>query len=101
MHARGRPQVSRTPRARELRRPKGTLRCPKHRRWLYVRRRGNAMKWECVVVESNGDAQWEVVDATGRREKRSGHGIRWEGHPSESVENFLNRYGAAGWELVA
>ena len=59
------------------------------------------MKWECVVVETSWNTQWEVVDANGRREKRSGHGIRWEGHPSESVQHFLNRYGAAGWELVA
>ena len=59
------------------------------------------MKWECVVVESNWNTQWEVIGANGRREKRSGHGIKWEGHPSESIQNFLNRYGAAGWELVA
>jgi hypothetical protein len=59
------------------------------------------MKWECVVVESDWNTQWEVVDANGRVEKRSGHGIKWGGHASESIQNFLNRYGAAGWELVA
>ncbi len=71
-------------------------------RWLYVLKgEVTQMKWECVVVETNWNTQWEVVHANGRREKRSGHGIRWEGHPSESIENFLNRFGAAGWELVA